>query len=302
MHRRTRLLTAVLTSAVVAAVSTGCSDTSPRSDGSQPDTAEASAVEQLGHVHGLGVDPADDALYVASHFGVFRYTGSVDGTDDAAGVGFTRVADRWQDTMGFTVAGPGRFLASGHPDMREELPVHLGLIESVDGARTWREVSRQGEADFHALDVVGVYVYGYNSLTQKLLASTNGGRRWEPVVTGAFVDVAANPAEPEAVLATTANARLVQVTYDGDGGATDPVPAAPPLLFLDYADETVLVGLAPDATAYVSRDRGHSWEPTAGLRGQPHAVDATPTAWHAATSAGVFRSDDQGRTWSPLTR
>ena len=73
----------------------------------------------IGHVHGLlGIDPADGTLYAAGHFGVFRI--------DEDGIA-TRIADRWQDTMAFTVTGPGTFLASGHPDVRENLPPHLGL-------------------------------------------------------------------------------------------------------------------------------------------------------------------------------
>ncbi|MBW3550306.1 MAG: alanine:cation symporter family protein [Proteobacteria bacterium] len=33
-----------------------------------------------------------------------------------------RIGDRRQDTMGFTVVGPRRYLGSGHPDLRDELP------------------------------------------------------------------------------------------------------------------------------------------------------------------------------------
>ena len=33
----------------------------------------------------------------------------------------TRIADRFQDTMGFTVVGPSTFLGSGHPDSVEDL-------------------------------------------------------------------------------------------------------------------------------------------------------------------------------------
>lgn len=77
--------------------------------------------------------PADGALYAATHTGLFRLDG--DGNVE-------RIADRYQDTMGFTVAGPDEFLASGHPDLRDkELQVEgkpplLGLIESPDAGRT----------------------------------------------------------------------------------------------------------------------------------------------------------------------
>jgi hypothetical protein len=60
------------------------------------------------HVHGLGINPKDGALFVATHTGLFR---AGEGEPKA-----TRVADRFQDTMGFTVVGPNRFLGSGHPE------------------------------------------------------------------------------------------------------------------------------------------------------------------------------------------
>jgi hypothetical protein len=107
------------------------------------------------HVHGLGVNPADGALFVATHTGLFR-----------AGPGerrARRVAGRYQDTMGFTVTGPDRFLGSGHPDGREDLPPFLGLIRSTDAGRTWEPVSLLGERDFHVLEAAGERIYGYGS-------------------------------------------------------------------------------------------------------------------------------------------
>ncbi|MGH3680252.1 MAG: hypothetical protein ACRDT2_08380 [Natronosporangium sp.] len=59
----------------------------------------------IGHVHGLGINPADGMLYVAAHNGVFRLP--VDGTA-------SRVGEGAQDTMGFTVAGPDHFRLSRH--------------------------------------------------------------------------------------------------------------------------------------------------------------------------------------------
>jgi hypothetical protein len=61
------------------------------------------------HVHGLGINPRDGRLYAATHTGLFVIA---DGTA-------TRVSDRLQDTMGFTVVGSDQFLGSGHPDFRD---------------------------------------------------------------------------------------------------------------------------------------------------------------------------------------
>ena len=47
------------------------------------------------------------------------------------------------DTMGLIVVGRRRFLGSGHPDLRDDLPPFLGLIDSRDAGRSWRAVSRR---------------------------------------------------------------------------------------------------------------------------------------------------------------
>ncbi|MDQ3702378.1 MAG: exo-alpha-sialidase, partial [Chloroflexota bacterium] len=98
------------------------------------------------HVHGLGINPKDGALFAATHTGLFRIP------DEGQA---ERIADRYQDTMGFTVVGPDRFLGSGHPDLREaqakRLPPLLGLIESKDAGQTWQPRSLAGQSDFHAL-------------------------------------------------------------------------------------------------------------------------------------------------------
>ena len=99
------------------------------------------------HVHGLGLNPKDGALFIATHTGLFRLAAGERNPE--------RVAGRYQDTMAFTVVGPGRFLGSGHPDGRERLPPFLGLIESRDAGQSWRPVSLLGKVDFHLLEVVG---------------------------------------------------------------------------------------------------------------------------------------------------
>jgi hypothetical protein len=81
----------------------GCaSEDEPAADAALP---EVTLEEDpgLAHVHGLGVNPADDLLYVATHFGLWR----VD--DDGA----ERVGNHYLDLMGFTVVGPDHFVASG---------------------------------------------------------------------------------------------------------------------------------------------------------------------------------------------
>ncbi len=124
------------------------------------------------HVHGVGRDPGDGALLLATHEGLFRY--------DSAEP--TRVGPNI-DLMGFTIAGPNHYYASGHPNAVMELPQPMGLIESTDGGRTWTVVSRGGESDFHALAKAGDTVLAFDGQLRR----TANGSTWS---------AASMPAEP----------------------------------------------------------------------------------------------------------
>jgi photosystem II stability/assembly factor-like uncharacterized protein len=248
-------------------------------------------------VHALDVDPADGSLYVAGHLGVFKVTGR-DG-DEAVEV--IRVADRWQDTMAFTVTGPGRFLASGHPDLREDLPVHLGLIESTDAARTWRPVSLQGSADFHALEVAGTTVYGYDAITGRLRLSTDGGATWDRGAKTDVADLAVDPVDPRRLWATRPSGGLLQFDYDDPPGSPQPVVVpGPPLVNLDWPTADLVLGVAADGAVHRSGDRGRTWHRIPGPPGDPEAITTAGRFWYVATTTGLYSSTDEGRTWDTL--
>lgn len=263
---------------------TGCASRDDTTDPRRPDVH----AEELGHVHGLGIDPADGALYAATHFGVLRV--DEDGS-------LTRIADRWQDTMAFTVVGPGHFLGSGHPDLRENLPVHLGLIESRDAAGSWSALSLAGEADFHALDVSGDRTYGYDATSGKLMTTTDR-QAWTTLTRGRIVDLAADPSDPDRVISSTPDGELRFHTVDSSGST--PLTAAPDVLLLEWPSADRLVGMTGDGRVYWSEDAGATWTRRPDVPGSPEAFDATDQLWHVATDRDIHRSDDEGRSWTML--
>ena len=244
----------------------------------------------LVHVHGLGVDPADGRLYAAAHTGLFRVA------DDTAP---ERVAGRLHDVMGFAVVGPGEFLASGHPDPRQDLPAHLGLLRSTDAGTTWEAVSLLGEADFHALAAGGDRVYGWDSSRSRLLASRDRGATWERVQPGlAQVHaLAVDPADPDVVLAADGRG---QVLRSADGLVTvEPVAPAGTAVLLSWDADAGLVAADAQGRVRHSGDGGATWEERGSLGGAPAALLATPQRLVAATHTDVLESTDGGRAWSP---
>lgn len=259
-----------------------------------PDTASPSGPDiGLEHVHGLGVDPADGVLYAASHFGLWR----IPEREEA-----TRVANRFQDTMGFTVVGPGTFLASGHPDFRmdPDLPTRLGLIRSTDEGRTWQSISLSGEADFHELQAAHGNVYGWDAASGRLLVSADDGRTWETRSTLALGDLVVSPGDPLTLLATTE----VGLVRSGDGGRTwELVPGAPALAVVAWPSVDSTYGVTADGVMQHSDDGGTTWTPRGTVGGEPEAMavpvlDGADTLYVAVSGRGILASDDGGATFA----
>ena len=247
----------------------------------------------LEHVHGLGVDPADGVLYAASHFGLWRIP---------EGEEATRVANRFQDTMGFTVVGPGTFLASGHPDFRmdPDLPTRLGLIRSTDEGRTWQSISLSGEADFHELQAAHGNVYGWDAASGRLLVSADDGRTWETRSTLGLRDLVVGPGDPLTLLATTE----VGLVRSGDGGRTwEQVPGAPSLAVVAWPSVDSTYGVTADGVVQHSDDGGRTWIPRGTVGGEPEALavpllDGVERLYVAVSGRGILASDDGGATFT----
>jgi hypothetical protein len=280
---------------VLALALAACGDDSP-------DRADAPATDQpvVGdpgpvHVHGLGINPEDGALFIATHTGLFRAP-----EDDQKA---RRVGDRYQDTMGFTVVGPDRFLGSGHPDGRDNLPPFLGLIETRDAGRRWKPISLLGDVDFHVLEAAGSKVYGFgsdfDSREARLLVSDDGGRNWqrrkppEPLV-----GLAIDPTNADHVVASGESGLYVS----RDAARTwRPLAGRPGLLA--WTSDGTLHAVDFSGRVQLSADDGRSWEQRGDIDGQPAAFDSAADELYVALHDGtVKRSDDHGRSWQLRSR
>lgn len=253
--------------------------------GEAGDDAGVVRTEGANHVHGVGVNPADGALYVATHNGLLR-----------AGPGQRRaklVGDRRQDTMGFTVAAPDVFLGSGHPDFRDDLPPLLGLIRSEDRGRSWTPVSLLGKADFHVLRALGRTVYGFDASGGRFLASDDAGRSWDERRPPApLVDLAIDPVDPEHLIASGPDG--LWVSPDG-GRGWNPLRGTRAGMLAWSGALTLIDG---DGRAHRSTDAGRTFTEIGDVGGRPTAVAADRGDLYVATHDNVIRvSRDGGRTW-----
>ena len=243
------------------------------------------------HVHGLGLNPADDALFIATHTGLYR---TPEGERHPE-----RVGERYQDTMGFTVVGADHFLGSGHPDaegFRKGDPPLLGLIESRDAGETWRPISLRGEADFHVLRFLGERVYGFDASNNRLLVSTEGGRTWrERRIPAPLIDLAADPRRRGHLLATTARALF---RSEDDGRTWHVLRGKPGLLAWPLHGALYVIDGAGVVRA--SGDAGARFTRRGEIGGEPAAVTAAgERELYVALHDGTIKvSIDGGRNWA----
>ncbi|MEK6276263.1 MAG: F510_1955 family glycosylhydrolase [Actinomycetota bacterium] len=244
------------------------------------------------HVHGLGINPADGALFIATHTGLWR---------TAAGeTKARRVGNHQQDTMGFTIIGPDRFLGSGHPDQQqyrdEGLPPLLGLIESTDGGDSWQPISLLGKADFHVLRSHGSRVYGFDSTNERLMFSRDAGRTWTKRRPPApLIDMAVDPSNPSHLIASGEgglwNSSNEGRTWAFEGGDIG-------LLAWPIPKRLYLVTTTGDTR--VSQDGGKRWKTAGDVGGESAALLAqTERELYVALHDGTVKhSADGGGSWS----
>lgn len=262
-------------------------------DAPQDDSATVSLQSQMGHIHGIEMNPADERVYVATHHGLYVLD------EEGANV----VGESRADIMGFTVVGPDVFLASGHPAPDDEGPANLGLIRSIDAGVTWDDVALVGESDFHALTAAGDgHIYGLDSTTGGVRVSTDGGDTWEHGATIDALDIAADPASPATLLATTETGLMVS----RDAGMTfEPADNQPPypLAFVDHvsADPNGTTVAGVDTAGRLWRLSEGTWVPIGPENGTPEAFSAADENTYLAAFAGrVYRSSDGGTSWLPV--
>ena len=278
----------ILVLASSLALLAGCGGNDDSSPAERPKIGDPGPV----HVHGLGIDPKDGALFLATHTGLFRVP--------AGEVTAERVGDRFQDTMGFTVVGPNTFLGSGHPDGRDDLPPFLGLIRSDDGGRSWRSVSLLGERDFHVLESAGRRVYGFGSDFETgemgFLVSSDGGRTWaERDVPEPLISLALDRRDPDRIVAS--GPRRLYLSQNG-GGRWRQIDGPPGLVA--WTDRLVVIDAK--GTVHVARAPGERPRAVSQIGGQPAALDTGPEGdgelYVALHDGVIMQSRDGGASWS----
>ncbi len=147
-----------------------------------------------------------------------------------------------------------------------------GLYKSLDGGATWRRTALQYPVSRIALSPRSPQTL-YAATTQGLYRSPNGGARWKRLTQGLPRPYYSSPT----VFVDPASPKRIFATIQGDHG---------------------------QGGLYKSLDEGFSWQPVhSGLMEDQVvvalAIDRRPPATlFAGTPTGIYKSTDDGKTWS----
>jgi photosystem II stability/assembly factor-like uncharacterized protein len=199
--------------------------------------------------------------------------------------------------LDFIATGPGELIGSGHPDEAGGLPTFLGLMRSGDGGRSWRSVSRLGDADLHKLIVKHDRLYAFDAVLSAMLVSRDGGRTFSEEFTprGLITDFEVDPADPERLLAATED----QLFRSENGGKAWRPAATAPGIRLAWPVPERLYRADRGGEVRRSADDGRTWDAVGTLPDEPaqlHAV-AADELYCALVDGTILHSRDAGRTW-----
>lgn len=196
----------------------------------------------------------------------------------------------------------GGLVGSGHPDQRGTLPQFLGYLRSPDGGRTWRAVSRLGDADLHKIVFKHGRLYAWDAVLSALLVSEDGGRTFAEHFTprGLIIDFEVDPEDSSRVVAATAD----QLYRSEDVGESwRPVLRAEGVR-LAWPEADRLYVATKEGTVQISGDGGDSYDEVGRVDGEPYVLKSISgdELYLALSDGTIMHTDGGGAEWEETFR
>ena len=253
------------------------------------------------YVNALEVDPESGDFLLTTNKGFWRI-GKEDGK--VTQVKGKISAEGKSDTVGtfleIEAVGGQRLIGSGHPDTKGALPEFLGFIESEDLGKTWRVISRLGEADLHKVLIRHGKMYAFDAVLGAMLISKDNGKTFEERFTprGLIIDFEIDPKDENHILAATED----QLYRSEDGGNSWKPAGNAAFTRLLWTEQGLLLRALQDGTVEQSEDGGESWKPLGKVDGEPYKFKTLDgkTIYLALSDGSILSSTDAGKTFEKV--
>ncbi|MDX6679248.1 MAG: hypothetical protein QOE31_3300 [Solirubrobacteraceae bacterium] len=255
------------------------------------------------YVNSLDIDPRSDEFLLTTNRGFFRI--ARDG-GRVRRVRATIMAQGRRSSLGtfleLLVAGDHRLIGSGHPDQKGALPSFLGFIASDDDGRSWRAISRLGDADLHKIVLAHDRMYAFDAVLSALLISGDNGRTFTENFTprGLIIDFEVDPADPKLVLASNAD----ELFRSKDTGASwRPIDRRPGIR-LAWPAHDALYRALKDGSVQRSSDAGDTWQDAGSVDGEPYKFKAIgrDELYLALSDGTIMHTTDAAKSWKAVFR
>lgn len=246
--------------------------------------AYAQTLNSVSHIHHLKV--VENKILVLTHEGLYELVGK----NKMNLVGKDKL-----DVMGFTTLGKA-LVASGHPSQGSKMPNPIGLVKSLDGGLTWKDVSLVGKVDFHFLEGAGSDLYGADSQSGNLMHSKDSGKTWSSLGTNSFTDIALSPVTSGMAIAIK-NSELL-LTKNAFKSTTK---IKNTLKFTQIEWRNSGLYALSGTSLYNSSDSGKTWVKLNTFKGSPEILSASDQLMLVTVGSDIYTSSDAGRKFKIIS-
>lgn len=241
-------------------------------------SASAETLDSVSHIHQVKV--VENKMLVLTHEGLFELVSR----NNMKLVGKDKI-----DVMGFTTLGKALF-ASGHPAQGSKAPNPIGLVKSIDGGLSWKNISLVGKVDFHFLEGAGSDLYGADSQSENLMYSADSGKNWRSIGANTFADIAVSPkVSGMAIAIKNSDLLLTKNAFK----STSKIKNNLTFTQIEWRDSG-LYALSGSAL-YESTNFGKTWSKLSTFKGVPGILSASDQLMLVTVGSDIYVSADIGR-------
>ena len=246
--------------------------------------AYAQSLDSVSHIHHVKV--VENKVFVLTHEGLYELVGKNK---------LNLVGKDKFDVMGFTTLGK-TLVASGHPSQGSKKPNPIGLVKSLDGGLTWKDVSLVGKVDFHFLEGSGSDLYGADSQSGNLMYSKDSGKTWSSLGANSFTDIALSPVTSGMAIAIKKSELLLTKNAFK---STTKIKSTLKFTQIEWRNSG-LYGLS-GTSLYSSSDSGKTWKDLNTFKGSPGILSASDQLMLVTVGSDIFTSSDAGKKFKIIS-
>jgi hypothetical protein len=246
--------------------------------------AYAQTLDSVSHIH--HVKTVENKILVLTHEGLYELVGKNK---------MNLVGKDKFDVMGFTTLGKA-LVASGHPSQGSKKPNPIGLVKSLDGGLTWKDVSLVGKVDFHFLEGAGTDLYGADSQSGNLMYSANSGKTWSSLGTNTFTDIAVSPvASGVAIAIKNSELLLTKNAFK----STTKIKTTLKFTQIEWRNSGLYA--LSGTSLYNSSDSGKTWAKLNSFKAAPEILSASDQLMMVTVGSDIYRSSDAGKNFRVIS-